>query len=191
MLLNRLAELLAQRKIKISRMSVETSLSRTTLTSLSQNNSQRADFDTLNTILNYLKITPEEFFYYSPIDIDIKSSFDEEDSFNIFEEPSIFLFISKYGVNVGTIEYTAVVSKKEDESTIKFNFESTDFGQNDIDFLSEIPTYILDTFFKSKVIKKLDKYVDLMNPPSSSKYIFSSTNFGFLTVNPFYTDSPF
>ena len=56
MLRNRLAVLLAQKQIKISRMALDTGLSRTTLTALSQNDSKRIDNDTLNTILMYSQI---------------------------------------------------------------------------------------------------------------------------------------
>ena len=62
MLRNRLAVLLAQKQIKISRMALDTGLSRTTLTALSQNDSKRIDNDTLNTILMYLQMT-----YYHPL----------------------------------------------------------------------------------------------------------------------------
>ena len=64
MLRNRLAVLLAQKQIKISRMALDTGLSRTTLTALSQNDSKRIDNDTLNTILMYLQITPNDFFNF-------------------------------------------------------------------------------------------------------------------------------
>ena len=70
MLRNRLAVLLAQKQIKISRMALDTGLSRTTLTALSQNDSKRIDNDTLNTILMYLQITPNDFFNFLSYDFE-------------------------------------------------------------------------------------------------------------------------
>ena len=72
MLRNRLAVLLAQKQIKISRMALDTGLSRTTLTALSQNDSKRIDNDTLNTILMYLQITPNDFFNFLSYDFEVK-----------------------------------------------------------------------------------------------------------------------
>lgn len=72
MIRNNLAMILAQKQIKISRMALDTGLSRTTLTSLSQNDSKRIDNDTLNVILMYLKITPNDFFEFLKYDFDIK-----------------------------------------------------------------------------------------------------------------------
>ncbi|EQC53754.1 helix-turn-helix transcriptional regulator [Lactococcus cremoris] len=72
MIRNNLAVLLAQKEIKISRMALDTGLSRTTLTALSQNESKRIDNDTLNVILMYLKITPNDFFNFLKYDFEIQ-----------------------------------------------------------------------------------------------------------------------
>lgn len=61
--------LLAERGLKITKLSNDTGISRTTLTSLSNNYSQGIQFDTLNKICNYLKITPGELFLYVPFEI--------------------------------------------------------------------------------------------------------------------------
>lgn len=79
MIRNNLAVLLAQRQIKISRMALDTGLSRTTLTSLAQNESKRIDNDTLNTILMYLKITPNDFFSFLKFDFIITTETNEFD----------------------------------------------------------------------------------------------------------------
>ena len=48
-------------------------ISRTTLTSLANNYSQGIQFDTINTLCNYLKITPDQLISYVPVDIKIES----------------------------------------------------------------------------------------------------------------------
>lgn len=64
--------LLAERNLKITQVSNDTGISRTTLTSLAFNYAKGIQFDTLNTLCNYLKITPRELFIYLPYDIDVQ-----------------------------------------------------------------------------------------------------------------------
>lgn len=68
-----LAVLLAERNLKISKVSAETGISRTTLTALSLNRSQGIQFDTLNTLCMYLQVTPSDIISAIPIDVDIAS----------------------------------------------------------------------------------------------------------------------
>ena len=64
-----LAILLAERNLRITKVSKDTGISRTTLTSLSNNRAQGIQLDTINTLCNYLKITPELLFLHIPVDI--------------------------------------------------------------------------------------------------------------------------
>lgn len=73
--------LLAERGVKITKLSKDTGISRTTLTSLSNNYSQGIQFDTLNKICKYLKINPGELFLYVPFEINF--NFQYEDIFTI------------------------------------------------------------------------------------------------------------
>ena len=63
--------LLAERNISISKLSEDTHISRTTITSLCNNTSKGIHFDTLETLCNYLKITPAEFIIFSSHNIDL------------------------------------------------------------------------------------------------------------------------
>jgi len=67
-----LSVLLAERNLKSSKVSKDTGISRTTITSLIYNHSQGIQFDTINTLCNYLKITPGELFEYLPFDLIIE-----------------------------------------------------------------------------------------------------------------------
>ena len=71
MIRSNLAVLLAERNVKITRVSEVTGISRTTLTALNNNYGRGIQFDTINTLCNYLKITPSELISYIPIDIEI------------------------------------------------------------------------------------------------------------------------
>ena len=66
-----LSVLLAERNLKITKVSNDTGISRTTLTALNNNSSQGVQFETLNKLCNYLNITPDKLFLYTPYDIEI------------------------------------------------------------------------------------------------------------------------
>lgn len=66
-----LAILLAERNLKITKVSNDTGISRTTLTSLASNRSQGIQFDTINTLCNYLKVSPSQLISYVATDIEI------------------------------------------------------------------------------------------------------------------------
>ena len=64
-----LAVLLAERGLKISTVAKDTGISRTTLTSLANNNSQGLQFETLDKLLIYLDAQPNQFFIFQPFSI--------------------------------------------------------------------------------------------------------------------------
>lgn len=66
MLENRLWILMAERQTKISAISDDTGISRTTLTNLKYHRASRIDFKTLDILCQYLRITPGDFFEYKP-----------------------------------------------------------------------------------------------------------------------------
>ncbi len=68
-----LALLLTERNLKITKVSADTGISRTTLTTLTNNYGQGIQFGTLNTLCNYLNVTPDKFFLYVPFDIIINN----------------------------------------------------------------------------------------------------------------------
>jgi hypothetical protein len=71
MILCNLNVLLAKRQLKISRVYNDTGISRSTLTALASGEPKGIQFDTINTLCKYLKITPSDLFLYSPIDINV------------------------------------------------------------------------------------------------------------------------
>jgi DNA-binding Xre family transcriptional regulator len=67
--MSNLAVLLAERKLRISRAATDTGVSRTTLTALSQNDFKGVQVDTMNTLCQYLSVTPGELFDFVPFDL--------------------------------------------------------------------------------------------------------------------------
>lgn len=66
-----LAIMMAERNLKITKISNDTGISRTTLTSIYYNYAKGIQFDTYNTLCLYLKTTPDKLITYIPVDIDL------------------------------------------------------------------------------------------------------------------------
>lgn len=69
MIRNNLAIILAERQIKITKVSNDTGISRTTLTALVQNSSKMVQIETVNKICLYLDLTTNDFFSFVPLDV--------------------------------------------------------------------------------------------------------------------------
>ncbi|MCH5397381.1 helix-turn-helix transcriptional regulator [Limosilactobacillus fermentum] len=122
MIRNRLAELLSERQLKISRVANEIpNLSRNTITSTAQNSGKMIQLETINSLCKYLKITPGEFFEYIPYDIEVAV-----DDFNLevrcmdpepnFDSPDV---IDKGAINFSL--YITVEPAGQPKYTYEFN----------------------------------------------------------------------
>lgn len=66
MINNRFSTILGERLLKISKISEETGISRTTLTNLYYRRSTQISFDVLNKLCKYLDCSVEDIIEYSP-----------------------------------------------------------------------------------------------------------------------------
>ncbi|WP_456048737.1 helix-turn-helix domain-containing protein [Abiotrophia defectiva] len=66
MIRNRLSELLSERGLKITKVAKDTGISRNTLTATAQNDSKMIQYETIDTLCSYLRVTPSEFFQFVP-----------------------------------------------------------------------------------------------------------------------------
>ena len=73
MLIPNLSVLLAERHLTLSKVSQDTRISRTTLTALAGRSAKGIQFDTLNTLCQYLKVTPDALFAYRPFDLSVSA----------------------------------------------------------------------------------------------------------------------
>lgn len=78
MIRNNLSILLAERGMKATQLANDTGIARSTLSKITNNNSEKIDYGTINAICRRLKITPCEFFEYLPYDASYFVSIDEE-----------------------------------------------------------------------------------------------------------------
>ena len=70
MILNNLSEIMGRKKLKITTISLETGITRPTLTSLYYGNSKAVTLDVLNKLCAFLSVSPGYIFTYYPVDID-------------------------------------------------------------------------------------------------------------------------
>ncbi|MBE7388204.1 helix-turn-helix domain-containing protein [Ligilactobacillus salivarius] len=85
-----LNKLLGERNLKISKVFVDTGISRSTLTKIVNNQSSMVQTETIDKLCQYLKVSPSEFFEYIPIEIDVNTFLNE---FNGFAELGLDLII--------------------------------------------------------------------------------------------------
>ena len=146
MIKNNFDELVAQRKLKITRISNDTGISRPTLNSLSRDDGKGIQYDTLNTLCKYFNITPCEFFDYLPFDLEYNIEQDTEEELVPNSEDGIeyttscdyILFINMKGKNQNkTFEIKIDVEKTYNlTDPIEGNlYEYLKFDINNIDIL--------------------------------------------------------
>ena len=139
MIINNLSVLLAERNLKITKVSRDTEISRTTLTALTNNRSSGMQLDTLNTLCNYLHVNPGDILLYAPIDILFHCTFAEHSneetgemliSTRVLEPSKAYLveFVGSYNVKthhqeggtIGEIVYSIVLSEKYSDNETQF-----------------------------------------------------------------------
>ncbi|ETD05416.1 hypothetical protein N568_0102380 [Lactococcus garvieae TRF1] len=189
LIINKLALILAQKRIKITQVAKDTGLSRTTLTTLSQNKSKRIDNETLNSLCNYLRITPEIFFEYTPLDFEIESSIDnitsKIDPVDGIEEKNgivnLDLLIKNFGKKVDTLYYRGNITfyiEKQEVLSGKVLFENeTTIQNNKNKYLQDLNEIIKDSFLIPEIKEKID-YVVLQSIPEVKTYEYSLINEG-------------
>lgn len=69
MIISNFAAILGKKKLKISKVIEETKISRPTLTALYYNTGKGINFDTLNSLCNYLQVDPADILKFYAIDV--------------------------------------------------------------------------------------------------------------------------
>lgn len=129
MIKNNFNTLMAERQLKITRVSNDTGISRTTLTALSQEMSKGVQLDTLNTLCIYLNITPCEFFDYLPFDLEYNIEQDTEEV--VISDNRCYL---DYTTHCDYILFINMKEKTQNKTfEIKINVEKTYNLTNPID----------------------------------------------------------
>lgn len=196
MIINRLSILLAERNIRANRLAVETGIAQSTLTRITNNRSSQIDYDTLNKICIFFRITPDEFFDYTPFDFKVSLSVLDEDF-------SIFINIYRFSERYDTLELTPEISTKNNESisgytestsnTILINFPkdqtsfypflvssigedndkiiSTSIAQKVFDEVKEVINQIVFDFYEEELDDFAENYVSILEPNEVQKEV--------------------
>ena len=174
-----LAVLLAERGLKITAVSSDTKISRTTLTALANNYSQGIQFDTMNTLCNYLQITPDKLFLYSPINIEFTGA-----DYNYPNNFAKLNFIVDTKRHFGEYCLSASLSLRITDDSLKDLDVFASLPQQEpsahrpkdsdfISFLKALPTAFQNDI-KSKVcdhlITEISKYIEVDKDISCSLY---------------------
>lgn len=142
MIKNNLAILMAERNLKASKISAETGISRSTLNSISTNSSKMIQLETINSLCQYLDVTPNDFFDFIPFDITFQSELSEnpktkcvfrdfhDDSVNSFEITGLifdgYLKQSYTRNSTGKHERTFDISVKQTNKITALDFSEND-----------------------------------------------------------------
>lgn len=95
---NKLASILADRGIKISRAAMELpNISRNTITNTASNNGKMIQLETIDTLCQYLNITPAEFFEYLPFDLEFHTDITKNEAYT--DELFDFIKMGPNGIN--------------------------------------------------------------------------------------------
>ncbi|WP_438466343.1 helix-turn-helix domain-containing protein [Streptococcus pluranimalium] len=97
MLRNNLAKLMIDRNITATRIYSETGIARSTISKISNNNTDKISMETIDKLCNYLEVTPRDFFDFWPYDLKVEAGFTNFDNLDeIKDDLSLpFDFVAK------------------------------------------------------------------------------------------------
>lgn len=208
MIKNRLAILLAERQLKITKVAKDTGISRNTITSTVQNDGSMIKLDTIETLCNYLNVEPKDFFDYSPYNFFIKGcqmSFEKNEmEFNLVatlknkvNSKTVYHSKLEYFINESKVENLFELSQNEFENlfnnsdilkktikivaTFKIKNGIFDNGVKELSplLLNELLGYISDSI-GDKITNFV--YSDLKFPSPFDSFVNINTNFDNLFI---------
>ncbi|MFK5276156.1 helix-turn-helix domain-containing protein, partial [Lactococcus lactis] len=135
-----------ERNVRANRLAVETGIAPSTLTRINNNRSSQIDYETLNSICNFFKITPNDFFDYSPFDFEVVLSTKEE--IKASDELTIFIQVQKFNSYIGTFEFTGKYKNSEDYVPTEFASDGTPENFMEVEILEVVFPDELTSFVK-------------------------------------------
>lgn len=161
MIRNRLKELMVKRGLKASRVANDIeNLSRNTINSTVNNKGKMLQLETINSLCQYLGVSPNEFFEYLPFDVEISINSDNELIANYPDGDEIVSGVIKpFYLNL----YIKKISTNQVSGTTSKTFE--------LSVISEKPIRIdLNGNNNLESIDDANFVVVLGNPPVSKEY---------------------
>lgn len=172
MIRNNLAKLMLERNIKATQISNKTKIARSTLSRIANNSSEKIEYSTINSICNVLKVTPCEFFDYSPIDYEITfeigdmitSSSEIDKGVPYIYEVFGFINFKKYNEPIREIEYNGFgevfgpigTNLNTGEDIHNLHIDLKPLENQDLSIFNEIPIS-----FQTDIIEEFKSYIKL------------------------------
>lgn len=196
MIINNLAKIMRLKNIKASRMFVETKISRSTISGLSKNSTKMIQIETINTLCNYLGITPNEFFSYTPYNFEMATILEsgmfycsklDERSYNLFSHPENTvkgsLYITVYNRDtkseVFDLDFNSNILK-DYPGVINTELLKTDDFNRFKNFISEnhLTSFIQEIFKKIElsITNELSKNILKSSGADNIEYIYITKN---------------
>lgn len=183
---NRLSILLAERNLKITKVSKDTGIARSTITTIAQNDVKMIQLDTINALCIYLGVTPGDFFEFIPYDIECSiytNSFDVEYEHSDYDvinaRPSTFdfdFFLSIKGKQSSVeASFTGSIDdvRKSDEPINNFCHIQLEFEKNENKEVFQKFFTELSPGFSSDVEQKINDFINSELSIQISSYIES------------------
>lgn len=163
MIRNRLNVLLAERNLKITRVSKDTGIARSTITSISQNDVKMIQLETINSLCIYLGVTPCEFFEFSEYDVEFKIYCEEknhsDDIFKQYLEVIAYMDFVK-GNKKYSLEFMGVFDRIGfgEDDFIHYDITHGSFKLQDDEDYKKIKDEISVTFW-ADIVKSFSEYI--------------------------------
>ena len=146
MLRNNLAKLMIDRGISATQLFMDTGIARSTISKISNNNTDKISSQTIDKLCNYLEVSPAEFFDFWPYEVKVKCGFINFDNLKavvkhwktngVNPEPCFLLIEISRGKNIiKIIEYLFVIN---DEYLPGFPYDEYDKDTLPTAFLDEV-----------------------------------------------------
>lgn len=195
MIRNNLSILLAERNLKITRVAKDTGISRSTITAIAQNDSKMIQMDTIDILCRYLKITPERFFDFLPLSVEV-STYSKDDEFRInYEKGRLSLiqytfdiYIDVYFSNskntfslsgewLGDYDLTELANDGMG-FIVELNFDKKEDGV----IFDELVTSQMNYSFKKDFKEIVNNSIELEFKSQLEKHFTKTTDFDFLRI---------
>ncbi len=86
MLRNNLAKLMIDRGVSATQLFNDTGIARSTISKISNNNTDKISLQTIDKLCNYLRISPADFFDYLPYEVRINCGFENFESLDLVKK---------------------------------------------------------------------------------------------------------
>lgn len=135
MIRNNLLTLLSERELKATRVASDTGIARSTLSSLTNNDSKMIQLETVNTLCRYLNVTPNDFFEYLPFDYDFKCFINK---FSLFDTDTSGFISELYSDEFNADGYIYKLDKTDKQTfglSISYHLDKEHYGGFEINSL--------------------------------------------------------